>query len=178
MLLDFLGAFINVFEVSDLRSSTGGVRMDLPVGVFGVLKLDGADCFLARGAGDFFSVESLRGNVKADLFLDETGLLGVEVRRSGEHFPLSGLPGVRVLSSLGSTGEVLPLIDDALLSMGETVPAREVLLGAGDGPAWAGEGPAEAGRGEGLGECECAGEGEGGSGTGSTSRRPCVTRRT
>lgn len=100
MLRDFFGAFTNDAEVRDFLYSTGGVLTDLP-GVLGVLKL-GADCFLLRGAGEFWrSTESTRsGRVKLALFL--LGL-GVEVRRpllvrlAGEVLPLI-------------VGEVLPLI--------------------------------------------------------------------
>lgn len=140
------------FEVSDLRSSTGGVRTDRPVGVAGVLKLEGADCFLARGAGDFSAAASLSGRVSADLLRTGAGLVGVEVRRcsSGEVLPLLGLLEERGRPSLGSTGDVCPLAEEALLSAGEA--------------ARGGEG----------GEGGAGGEG----GRGSTSRRPCVTRRT
>lgn len=126
------------FEVSDLRSSTGGVRTERPVGVAGVLKLQGADCFRARGAGDFSAAASLSGRVSADLFLAGAGLAGVEVRRcsSGELLPLLGLLEERGRPSSGSAGEA----------------------------ARGGEGGAGGAGGEG--------------GRGSTSRRPCVTRRT
>lgn len=207
MLLDFLGVLSKAFEVSDLRSSTGGVRVDLPVGVPGVLKLEGADCFLLVMGLSFVSFS---GRVNADLFLLSAGLVGVEVRK-GDVFPL-------VLRNLTpeSTGEVLPLIDEALLSKGDTLPFerevlrgfefspgsgeifplmedvllsigdivpgrdsfREVLLLAGEGdvlPIREGSFVREplllAGEGEVRGEA-------GGRVTGSTSRRPCVTRRT
>ena len=128
-----------------------------------------------------------------------------------------------------TTGDVFPLIEDALLSAGETLPIEdslfseflllagegdvcdgegsfvsEFLLLAGDGEVRAregsfireflllvGEGEVRGSEGsftrefllltgEGVGECEgeSAGGAGGGVGRGSTSRRPCVTRRT
>lgn len=180
MLRDFFGAFKRVADVRDFLSSTGGVRTDLPVGVFGVLKLEGADCFLARGAADRCvrpSTESARrGRFSADFkLLAEAGLIGVEVllpSGCGELLPLLALLDARVLLPLfNSTGKVFPLREEALLSIGETVPGSEdslvsdVLLLAGETlPRGAGG----------------AGAGAGGAGsTGSTlPRRPCVTRRT
>lgn len=134
ILRDFLGVVAKAAEVSDFLCSTGGVLTDLPVGVLGVLKLDGADCFLLRAAGDLGerpSTESARrGSVKAERkLLAEAGLTGVEVRRwsgSGELLPLLALLEARVERPLrSSTGDVLPLMEEALLSTGETVPATE-----------------------------------------------------
>lgn len=137
ILRDFLGVVgvvAKAAEVSDFLCSTGGVLTDLPVGVLGVLKLDGADCFLLRAAGDLGerpSTESARsGRVKAERkLLAEAGLTGVEVRRwsgSGELLPLLALLEARVERPLrSSTGDVLPLMEEALLSTGETVPATE-----------------------------------------------------
>lgn len=214
MLLDILG-FIKEFEVCDLRSSTGRVRVDLPVGVPGVLKLAGADCFLARNVD---VTVSLSGKVSADLFLLSAGFVGVDVRK-GEDFPLD------LRSFTSGSGEVFPLAEVALLSMGDTVPAAtagalvaapevlrgfKLLISSGDvlplmEEALLSTGEMEPGREESLvreflllaGEGEAlpvmdgsllsdallpAGEGElrgeGGRATGSTSRRPCVTRRT
>lgn len=183
MLLDFFGVLSRVVVVRDFLYSIGGVLTDRPVGVLGVLKLDGADCFLVRGAGDFLS-SGLRGNVNADLRVRaEAGLVGVDVRRTscrGELFPLLALLEARV-PSLASTGESFPLREEALESTGETVPAteslREVLLLAGDSVCWRGMGESlrmswsDVTLGAGVGEGE-----EGGSGT--RERLPGVTRRT
>lgn len=177
MLRDFLGALAKLVDVNDFLCSTGGVLIDLPVGVLGVLKLEGADCFLLRGvAGDLGkrpSTESARrGSVKADFkLLADVGLIGVEVRRasgSGELLPLLALLEARVERPLRrSTGEVLPLMEEALLSTGDTVPATEGSL-VSEARLLVGESGAGA---------SVAG-GVSASGTGSTSRRPCVTRRT
>lgn len=183
ILRDFLGALVKEVDVNDFRCSTGGVLTDLPVGVLGVLKLEGADCFLVRGAGDFGcrpSTESARsGKVKADRrLLAGAGLLGVEVRLksgSGELLPLLALLEARVdLPLRNSTGEVLPLMEEALLSMGEMVPLAEgscVGEARGEARVWAGGGV----RG---GAGSAAGSGAGSAGSGSTARRPGVTSRT
>lgn len=135
--------------VRDFLYSIGGVLTDLPVGVFGVLKLEGADCFLARVAGDSGarpSTESVfRGRVSADRILRaEAVSVGVEVRRGsprGELLPLPALLDARVPRPLrDSTGEVLPLTEDALLSTGEMVlesdgSRREALLLGGESEA-------------------------------------------
>lgn len=185
MLLDFFGAFKRVVVVRDFLYSIGGVLTDLPVGVLGVLKLDGADCFLVRGAGDFLS-SVLRGNVNADFRLRaEAGLTGVDVRRTsckGELFPLLALLEARVLPSLVSTGDSFPLREEALESIGETVPAtdsfRDALLLAGERVCWRGIGESlRISWSVGAGDGEV--EEEEGRGTGRTpARRPCVTRRT
>lgn len=162
-------------DVSDFLYSTC-VLEDLPVGVFGVLML-GAECFLVICA-EFLtvrpSIESWSGRVNDDLtFL---GLLGVELLSPsgiGEFLPLLALLDARVLLPLFNSGEVLPLMDEALLSTGEAVPAKDgslvsdVLLLAGDTLVLR--------MGDSLPISSCSGC----MGTGSTlPLRPWVTRRT
>lgn len=110
----------------------------------------------------------------------ELGLFGVEVRRpsSGELLPLLVLLEARVRSTL-SIGEILPLMEEALLSTGDTVPAmdgsllKDVLLLAEVTLCL---------REREMGDSLCRSSSEavgGGRATGRTSpRRPCVTRRT